>query len=1531
MTVSHEIRSIRFYVARPLSRRPLLWLLLASYAGLCLYLQRLGDQTLEQYYALPEEQQELRHPQEYIDMMNASGLPVSPPQRTRANILGLHDIADQYRSVRYCLLLPITGLLVMLLIQHWVLPARLALSYQRVSTPKQASHVYVLPLPGQGRPSLLRLHHQVRRIVDSRIAVPPDSTDVGETPRAPSFKEAIADTVAELPQPKTSVGRRVEQNLEGSSELESTSVVPRHITVPSCTYAESAFFYFLQRKYTCEAPDLPDASFHPNAQSESAPGTPDGQDDTSLPENSGWMRVDHYLSGTGLTAVEHAARLSKFGQNRFIIPVPTVSGLFLDTCMSPYFIFQVFSSAVFFLTNLKFTGIISLLLVLFSEGGSIYSRYTSLMSNRKMVNPASLIRVLRGGEWKLVSSSTLVPGDIVRITQKEVTEAHLHAQEAEKEAAERKAAREAAVWNGADPVASLPTVFQALIKLKRLLFNPQYNPESYSYLAKEGKSFSNLMQCDMAVLDGGLIMDESLLTGESVAQVKSPVFEALEPKDGKILINVERNKTNIAFGGTKIAGIITGPQGPLPGVPGHSLASDTAVETTGNTVAPPPDTDVGADGPAATLVVLRTAFETSQGQLIRKIVFDEERTASVNRDASFFMLVMIVVAALAGVYTFVRGYHNNVAPLNKLILQALNVFIWAIPQSLPMELSMLVAKGVEKLRKRNVYCTEPFTVITAGKVKTCAFDKTGTLCESKVTAVGVMLPSSCLDRYNDGKTIGIDRFDQLLPPHLHDLSCIQYPDINTRAYPEAAYVCVILASCHSVVNINGTLCGDPLEVATLCASEDFGVPPETAGVEPHVRFRDVDIRIIRRFPFNSDLKRMSAIVELSEPPPERRFTKEKIERWIRVCGSRWVPPRTSPTGEYLGDNFWVVSKGAPETMKPLFIPRTIPEKYDEGLKRLTQAGYRVLSLGIKVLDELPTDRQSAEEGLRFAGFLVTDSAVKKDAKAVVEALRASGHRCVVISGDSLNNVLVVAKRCSVISPSEQAFILSDIEETENGPVCVFDLQSDRETKFRLSTSGGAWINSATDIPANVVLCASNDEVFGRLMEHKELSASVLPHITLFGRSTPAQKAELVRALQTQAPVLFVGDGSNDTEGLTAADAGIALLDTPASSEAEKKEGGKSEPGAQNNIPQQPQQAQQVHQPPPLPYPSVMGPNRTLATAQQLMQEARRRASQKGTSYTEEYRARLQEQMVYRRALVARQRRYLVDKINAQTGDGIMALWNESLETEEETSGLPLGDACIAAPFTARNGALGSVLEVLRHGRMSLALTVMNYKTLAIDCLVEAYMESVLMLDGIRFSDYELTIFSLLTAIMGMFIEKTAPAERLSRSPAPPSPFSVAVLGSAAAQTIVHVLGIQAIYRLVDGSGARVTLPFDTKFHPSTLNTCISLFRMFMDLSTNLANYPGSPHMAPIWRQTTLLRILAIYLVLLGVLLFGVVPELNEAIGMAAIGWSLKMGVLAIGVLDVVLSILADKLFLSLFGPRLPKEQGKQDDSVRGRA
>ncbi|XP_022718455.1 probable manganese-transporting ATPase PDR2 isoform X5 [Durio zibethinus] len=302
---------------------------------------------------------------------------------------------------------------------------------------------------------------------------------------------------------------------------------------------------------------------------------------------------------------------------------------------------------------------------------------------------------------------------------------------------------------------------------------------------------------DMLILAGSAIVNEAILTGESTPQWKVSITGmGIEEK-----LSAKRDKNHILFGGTKILQHTADKSFPLKTPDGGCLA-----------------------------VVLRTGFETSQGKLMRTILFSTERVTANSWESGLFILFLVVFAIIAAGYVLKKGLEDPTRSKYKLFLSCSLIITSVIPPELPMELSIAVNTSLIALARRGIFCTEPFRIPFAGKVDICCFDKTGTLTSDDMEFSGVVGLSDSSDLESD----------------------------MTKVSPRTVE---ILASCHALVFVDNKLVGDPLEKAALKGidwsykSDEKAIPKKGSGNA---------VQIVQRHHFASHLKRMAVVVRVQE-------------------------------------------------------------------------------------------------------------------------------------------------------------------------------------------------------------------------------------------------------------------------------------------------------------------------------------------------------------------------------------------------------------------------------------------------------------------------------------------------------------------------------------------------------------------------------------------------------------------------------------------------------------------------------------------
>ncbi|KAL8291698.1 hypothetical protein RQP46_001956 [Phenoliferia psychrophenolica] len=430
--------------------------------------------------------------------------------------------------------------------------------------------------------------------------------------------------------------------------------------------------------------------------------------------------------------------------------------------------------------------------------------------------------------------------------------------------------------------------------------------------------------CDLLLLRGSCIVNEAMLSGESTPLLKESV--ELRPKDDKLDIDgVDRN--SILFGGTKVL-------------------QSTGVD--------PKDKLAAPDG-GCLAVVLRTGFGTSQGQLIRTMIFSTETVTANNVESFLFIAFLLVFALAASAYVWVKGVEQD-RKRSKLLLDCVIIITSVVPPELPMELSLAVNASLVALSKYSIFCTEPFRIPFAGRVDICCFDKTGTITGENLVVEGVA---------------GVNSKNKDLVP-------VKQTSLETT---------LILAAGHALVLLDDGVVGDPMEKTTLDALDwKLSAGDKIAPNDKTSSIHDAVVTVKRRFQFSSLLKRMSTIslVSLSGGAPRAL----------------------------------IAVKGAPETLKSMFVsvPSDYEETYKgyaQRGSRVLALGYKWVD-HMTQKDMNTINRDQVESKLVFGGFLVFHCPLKPDAISTIRDLNDSSHRCVMITGDNPLTAAHVAMQVEIV-------------------------------------------------------------------------------------------------------------------------------------------------------------------------------------------------------------------------------------------------------------------------------------------------------------------------------------------------------------------------------------------------------------------------------------------------------------------------------------------------------------------------------------
>lgn len=214
----------------------------------------------------------------------------------------------------------------------------------------------------------------------------------------------------------------------------------------------------------------------------------------------------------------------------------------------------------------------------------------------------------------------------------------------------------------------------------------------------------------------------------------------------------------------------------------------------------------------------------------------------------------------------------------------------------------------------------------------------------------------------------------------------------------------------------------------------------------------------------------------------------------------------------------------------------------------------------------------------------------------------------------------------------------------------------------------------------------------------------------------------------------------------------------------------------------------------------------------------------------------------------------------------------------------LGDASIAAPFTAKTGSLDSVLDIIRQGRSALVTTVQMYKILALNSLVNAFSLSVLDCMGVRYGDIQLTASGLLIGFAFMFLTQSQPLREISEKRPLTNIVNPYIIISVILQVSIH---IASFFVVIGKVKSMEILVYNEKFVPSLMNSALFFLSTTQQISTFLVNYIGRPFRESLIENKKLLACLLLLMFIIHQLIMGSSDELRsrmEVIDMGDARW-----------------------------------------------
>ena len=466
--------------------------------------------------------------------------------------------------------------------------------------------------------------------------------------------------------------------------------------------------------------------------------------------------------------------------------------------------------------------------------------------------------------------------------------------------------------NTAEALSRLVTVKTKVLRNGKEIVVDSANvvPGDYVFLESGDK-----ISADLRIIEAhNFTVDESILTGESLA-----VNKHADPiKTDKLSIGDQKN---MLFSGTSV---VTG---------------------------------------RAKAIVVATALKTELGKIADTINNTKEElsplTIRVNKLSSQISILVVIVALLITVLLVSKG-----VPYNEIFLSVVALAVSAMPEGLPLALTMALTIASNHMAKKQVVAKKLYSVESLGSCTVIASDKTGTLTVNEQTAKKIVLPNNLE----------------------YDITGVGYEIEGSITGEKLDYA--------KELALLGTINNE----ATLTEEERFGDSIDIAFLVlgKKAKVKTDDIKIIDSIPYESENKYSAVFYEKNG---ETYCTiKGSLEKVLGFCSDSNL------------------------------VNKHNEKKLNEQNETMAKEGLRVITIANGKIKKKDSYTESDIKDLTFMGMVGFIDPIRKEVVASIRQCRGAGIKVLMITGDHPLTAFAIAKDLKLTSSYERVTTGNEVDE-----------------------------------------------------------------------------------------------------------------------------------------------------------------------------------------------------------------------------------------------------------------------------------------------------------------------------------------------------------------------------------------------------------------------------------------------------------------------------------------------------------------------
>lgn len=398
-------------------------------------------------------------------------------------------------------------------------------------------------------------------------------------------------------------------------------------------------------------------------------------------------------------------------------------------------------------------------------------------------------------------------------------------------------------------------------------------------------------------------------------------------------------------------------------------------------------------------VVVQTGMATEIGHLMSLLKKSDKEVTPLQEKVTSISKTFVKWAFVAGGIVFVTGLLRGIPPA-QMISTSITLAASAIPEGLPVTITIALSAGIYRMAKKKVYVRKLSALETLGRTTVICSDKTGTLTKNEMTVKEIASVGSSW-------TVSGDGYD----PNgaIHDAE--GEAPLAGELPPELRRIVEIAVLCNNSQLRQGegqwTYQGDPTEGALLFMAAKAGLGPD----------RLTDWQRCQEIPFDSNAGRMSVVCQQAGSDRECfLFTKGAVEKVVRHCSHYQqdgeVVPLTAEVRSRIASQNEKLADRALRVLGFAYRPVDAP---DAGMDIGADAGAEGSQEG------------GEENRLIYVGMAGMIDPPKPGVERSIREARAIDVKPVMITGDHPITAIAIARQIGIYEESSQVMSGHELE------------------------------------------------------------------------------------------------------------------------------------------------------------------------------------------------------------------------------------------------------------------------------------------------------------------------------------------------------------------------------------------------------------------------------------------------------------------------------------------------------------------------